>query len=322
MLNAGFTSVRELLGYGVQLQTAIDEGFFPGPNIYSAVAGLSQTAGHGDLHDVNMGLLKDLCCHGLCICIADGVEECRRAVRTQIRAGAKVIKVMATGGVLSSIDSPYDAQYSLEEMKVIVEEATRSGLTVAAHAHGKAGIMQALKAGVATIEHGSEVDEEVCELMKKTGAILVATRAIQEELVNHAELMTPESFAKVEKIVKASRKAYELAIKRGVRIALGTDTGVDRPDMEGPAHGKNGIEFSWAVKAGMTPLQAIEAGTAMGPLTLGTKWRPLSGQIKAGYDADLIAVLGNPLEEIEILSKPDNITHVWKAGKLQKQPSK
>lgn len=153
-LRAGFTSVRELAGYGVELSQAIDEGTLIGPRIYSAVALLSQTAGHGDAHGTPLESFKDACNHGLPLCICDGVDECLKAVRFQIRRGARVIKVCARGGVTSEIDNPQHQQFSDLELKTIVEEAARADRIVAAHCHGKKGIMAALRAGCQTIEHG------------------------------------------------------------------------------------------------------------------------------------------------------------------------
>ncbi|KAI9709932.1 MAG: hypothetical protein M1820_003010 [Bogoriella megaspora] len=318
-LNAGFTSVREVGGYGAELSKAINEGTIPGPNIYPAVAPISMTAGHADAHGTPEQVVHDMCDHGVPLRVADGVSECRKAVRQNIRRGAKVIKVMGTGGVLSSIDDPHAPEYSMEELEAMVEEAERAGLIVAAHCHGKEGIMQCLKAGIKTIEHGTYGDDEVFELMKEKGAMLVATRTIVINGVKHPELMSPESYEKMKETARYHAKAYALAVEKGVNIALGTDLGVS---MRGNdlSHGKDGQELKHAVDAGMTPLQAIEAATAKGPLTLGPKKAPKSGQIKEGYDADLIALSENPLKDIEVLSDAANVKYVWKGGKLFKKP--
>ncbi|KAI4224105.1 MAG: hypothetical protein L6R40_008468 [Gallowayella cf. fulva] len=319
-LNAGFTSVREMAGYGTSLAKAIAEGWLQGPNIYSSVSILSQTAGHGDAHDMPLALLHDKICHGLPFQLCDGVSECLKAVRMQIRWGAKVIKVAASGGVTSLIDDPKLQQFSDEELEAIVNEATRSERIVAAHCHGKAGIMAALRAGCRTIEHGSYLDHEAIELMLLKNAMLIPTRSIVEFGVQHPEAYSDEIYAKVLKISQAHKESYELAIKAGVRVALGTDLGVSSPVIR-YNHGMNGGEFRYAVDAGMTPLQAIEAGTANGPDTLGLQ-APKSGQLKLGYDADFIALSDNPLEAIDVLADPDRVTHVWKAGQLVKSPSK
>ena len=213
-LNAGFTSVREVAGYGVELSQAVNEGWLPGPNIYSSVAAISQTAGHGDLHTMPLALIKDTINHGLPMCICDGVDECIKSVRLQIRRGAKVIKVCATGGVMSRIDSPTAPQFFPPELRAMVEEAARASLIVAAHCHGKAGIMAALEAGVRTIEHGSYLDKEAIDLMLDKGAMLIATRSIIAMGVDHPENMPPESYKKMLEIADDHKKAYAAAVWR------------------------------------------------------------------------------------------------------------
>ncbi len=322
IIMSGFTSVRDLGGYGCEVAKVIDEGTIPGPNIYSAGSFLSQTAGHGDIFELPLGWVKgrggvgaygdgDIACRPMCI--ADGVDECRKAVRLMIRRGAKVIKVLASGGVLSRDDNPKFQQFSDEELKVIVDEAARFERSVAAHVHGKAGIMAALKAGCKTLEHGTYLDKEAIDLMKEQNVLLVATRAVLIRAVKHKELIPPESWKKLEEVAKYHKAAYELAIKSGVKIALGTDTGTSIPGQD-LSHGTAGSEPLHAVEAGMTPLQAIEAATANGPLTLGLQ-APMSGQIREGYDADIIGLSKNPIEDIGMLRNVKNITHVWKGGK-------
>ena len=318
-LNAGFTSVREVGGYGAELARGISEGQLVGPNIYPSVTMMSPTAGHGDAHNMPEAWVHDAIERGTPLRVVDGVAECRKAVRQCIRRGAKVIKVAGTGGVMSSIDDPHHAEFAMEELEAMVEEAERAERIVAAHCHGKAGIMQCLKAGVKTIEHGTYLDEEVCDLMKEKGAILVATRTIVANAVNHPELLNPESYQKILETAKYHGKAYALAVKKGVSIALGTDLGISVPDND-LSHGNDGQELKYAVEAGMTPLEAIEAATARGPLTLGSKMAPKSGQIREGFDADVIALSKNPLDEIEVLSKAENVTHVWKGGRIFKRP--
>ncbi|KAL7906473.1 hypothetical protein GGI35DRAFT_487631 [Trichoderma velutinum] len=315
-LMAGFTSVRELQGYGGDLWPGIESGFLVGPNVYSSIAAMSVTGGHGDSHSVALDtVLRYVSCGGPCS-IVDGPDECQKEVRKLIRRGARVIKVCSSGGVLSLNDDPEDRQFSDAELRAIVEEAGRSRRVVAAHAIGKAGIMAALRAGVKTIEHGFYLDEEVADEMIKRNAILVPTHHILETIAAAPDQLPPPSKAKALKLFDTSRESYKLAIRKGVRIALGTDS--MSSDRKKPLHhGNNPREFYWAVKMGMTPLQAIEAGTANGPETLGGM-APLSGQIKEGYDADLIAVASSPLEDIGVLMVKENITHVWKGGKLYK----
>jgi imidazolonepropionase-like amidohydrolase len=213
-LNAGYTSVREVGGYGVDMKQAVDEGWIPGPRIYSAGAPISQTAGHGDLHTVPLELVHDRINHGLPLAVADGVEGAILAVRKQIRRGAKLIKICATGGVLSRIDSPTAAQFNKSELEAMVEEATRTNLIVAAHAHGTEGIIAALKAGVKTIEHGSYLNDEAIALMKEKDAILVATRFIQVNGVRNAQNMTPESYRKLLAVEQENLQSYKKAVRR------------------------------------------------------------------------------------------------------------
>jgi len=316
-LLAGFTSVRETGGYGGEISPAVEDGSIVGPNIYSSITPISMTAGHGDIHDLPIQTVLDACAHGLPFAVCDGVPDCIRTIRLQLRKGAKFIKVCASGGVYSEIDSVFDAQFSPEELKAMVDEAARARRVVAAHCHAKEGIMNALNAGVKTIEHGSFLDEECVALMKEKDAIFVATASVIEGGMEYVDDLPERQAVKLRQIAAHSRKAYRLAIRSGVKIALGTDSATS---VEGTynTHGRNGKEIFWAVNAGMTPLQAIEACTAASPETLGSHMAPKSGQLKEGYDADIIAISGNPLENIDLLSDAANITHVWKGGKLYK----
>jgi imidazolonepropionase-like amidohydrolase len=317
-LRAGFTSVRELAGYGIDLSKAIAEGSLVGPNIYSSSCAISQTGGHGDAHGTRLDDLLNAIHCGSNFCLCDGVDECMKAVRLQLRKGASVIKVCASGGVTSELDNPIDQQFSNAELKAMVEEANRAQRIVAAHCHGKAGIMASLNAGCQTIEHGTYLDDEAMELMKKKGAMLIATRTIVDGGMKLIDHFPPASQAKMRAVYEVHRKAYKMAVKAGVRIALGTDLGSSIPGSI-LSHGKNGQELRFAVEAGMTPLEAIEAATANAPSTLGPQ-APLSGQLKEGYDADLIALSSNPLDDIDIFSDAENVTHVWKGGVLFKSP--
>lgn len=209
LLDAGFTSVREMGGYGIQLDQAISEGTLVGPKIYSAnsiirsvdthieplgmmeLTFVSMTGGHADPQDMPLDWFHDAACHGLPMCTADGVPDCLKAVRLQLRAGAKVIKICGSGGVGSERDNPVDQQFSDKEIAAMVEEAARAQRIVGAHCHGKPGIIASLRAGVKTIEHGSYIDEECCELMKKNDAILVATRLIVENGLKLKDMFTP-----------------------------------------------------------------------------------------------------------------------------------
>lgn len=319
-LMAGFTSVREVAGYGCQIAPAIDSGKILGPTIYSSHSAISMTAGHGDVHSYPLDGLSALCAHGVPFTLADGADGCTKAVRLQLRHGAKVIKVCASGGVVSELDDPMHQQFSHEELKAIVDEAARADRAVAAHCHGKAGVMAALKAGCLTIEHGSFIDDECIDLMLEQGAILVPTRSVIEGMMSVKDSLPTEQREKIEQVADSHAKAYKLAVKRGVKIALGTDTFMSPPGSKILGYGKNGREFLCATQAGLSPLEAIEAGTANGPLSLGAL-APLSGQLKEGYHADFIAVSSNPLKDISILAEADNITHIWKKGQLVKNSS-
>lgn len=315
-LMAGFTSVRELGGMAGYLQPVIDNGAIVGPTVYSALSILSVTGGHGDNHDCPLSLCRGNqdASNGIALC--DGVDECIKMTRSVIRNGASVIKVCSTGGVLSLNDQPEDTQFSPAELEAIVQEAARSGRVVASHAIGKPGILNALHAGVKSIEHGMYLDKEVADLMKEKGAILVPTRHIVECLSAGSEDLPPILLKKLNRITQLSRDSFKLAVAEGVRIALGTDT--LSSDRKNPlAHGRNAKELHWMKVAGMTPLQAIEAATATPPETLG-RLGPKAGQLKEGFDADLIVVSKNPLDDVDVLTDPDNITHVWKGGKLFK----
>ena len=178
--------------------------------------------------------------------------------------------------------------------------------------------MAALRAGVKSIEHGCYLDEEVAALMKERGAILVATRHIQESLLLDHRGFPPPVVEKIEKLVPLTRSNYDLAVKCGVKIALGTDMWNSNPEHR-ISHGRNAMELTYAVKAGLSPLDAIEAITATAPEVLGKK-APQSGQLRAGFDADVLGVAGNPLENLAFLTNPAYITHVWKGGRLYKSP--
>ena len=318
-LNAGFTSVREVGGLGIYLGQAVREGLLDGPSIYAAGAVLSTTGGHGDLHCYPLSWVEDFGQHDGTFRLADGTSECMRAVREQLRRGAAVIKVCASGGVLSEVDHPVHQQFTDSELRTIVEVAGLADRVVAAHCHGKPGIMAALRAGVATIEHGTYLDEEACDAMRETGTILVPTRTIIENILADLSKVPPYAAAKLTALADTHADMVRMAIERGVTIALGTDlglTGLDRPG----AWGTNAAELRYMVALGMTPQQAIEAGTATAPRTLGPQ-APRSGLLAEGYDADLITVDGDPLADISVLENPDRITAVWIGGRQVKGAS-
>lgn len=317
-LDAGFTSVRGAGGLGVFLARAIDEGSIPGPSVYAPGAILSTTGGHGDVHGFPVEWIHEYSARGGALHLCDGVPECLRAVRMQLRVGARVIKVCASGGVLSELDHPMHQQFSQEELTAIVAEAARAERVVMAHCHGKAGIMAALEAGCHTIEHGTYLDEEAAARMVEQEAMLVPTRFIIERGLELGEQhgMPDYAYRKLVDVSERHREAVAIAHAAGVRIALGTDIATTGSDTLVP-WGMNGQELPLLVEAGLSPLEAIEAATANGPLTLGPQG-PRSGLLAAGYDADVLAVAADPLEDISVLAEPDDITTVWKAGTVVK----
>ena len=248
--------------------------------------------------------------------LADGADGCVRAVREQLRRNARVIKICASGGVLSEVDHPVHQQFTSTELGAIVEVAGLAERVVAAHCHGKPGIIAALAAGVRTIEHGTYLDEECCDAMKETGAILVPTRTIVEDMLANLAAVPDYAATKLVAIADAHAGAVALAQARGVTIAMGTDIGLTGSDLPN-SWGKNGSELPHLVALGMTPLQAIEAATATAPLTLGPQ-APRSGRLAAGYDADVITLDADPLADIGVLANPGQVTGVWTAGRRVK----
>lgn len=310
VLRAGFTSVREMGGMGTFLGRAVEEGAVVGPSIYGSGSMLSMTAGHGDFHSVGIEVARQL--HAQTWGednIVDGPDECRAGVRRMLRLGAKVIKVHASGGVMSELDDPHLPQFTKAELEAIVDEAARMERIVGAHCHGKRGIMAALDAGIKTIEHGTYLDEEAATAMVESGAILIPTRWIVNYLMEEGERAGMPDYAK--KKIKATAEqhadAISLAVERGVKIALGTDIWGTN------LWGRNGEELVHMVDCGMTPLQAIESATANAPATLGPQ-APNAGQLEEGMDADVICVTGDPTSDVSVLADPGNVTHVYKGG--------
>lgn len=318
-IDAGVTSVREVGGLGVWVARAVDEGTIPGPSVYGAGAILSPTGGHADLHMFPVDWVEDFADRVGLLRICDGVAECLRAVRLQLRVGARVIKICASGGVMSEVDHPIHQQFQADELRAIVEEAGLADRVVAAHCHGKPGIMAALEAGVRTIEHGTYLDEEAADAMRECGAILVPTRHIVEEFLaaGIAAGMPEYARRKMEAMADRHAEAISYAHEKGVRVAVGTDiacsVGPDR-------WGQHGTELSHLVRLGFSPLEAIEAATSIAPETLGPQ-APRSGQLAAGYDADVIGLAADPTHDISVLASPSRVTHVWRQGVLLKAPS-
>lgn len=303
-LMAGFTTVRDVGSRNfvdVALGLATDEGFIPGPRVVPSGYALGITGGHCDITGFAPGILEGTAEHG----IADGPDEVLKAVRYQIKHGAKVIKICATAGVLSFEESVGAQQFSDEEMRVIVEEATRHGIKVAAHAHGTEGIKAAVRAGVASIEHGSILDAESIQLMKEHGTFLVPTTYLVDAIDLNA--LPPAIRAKAEWVLPRARESLRTAIREGVRIGFGTDAAVY-------PHGDNAREFSVLVKLGMSPLEALRSATLHAAELLDVSDR---GVIEAGRFADIIGVPGDPLEDISVTER---VAFVMKGGTVYRRP--
>ena len=310
-LQAGFTSVRDVSSppfLAVDLRRTIDEGFIPGPRVVASGPAISITGGHGDMNGFAPAVSNAMYPAERGFQIADGPEEMRHVVRAQIKYGVDVIKLLATGGVLSQGDKPGAEQLTYEEMKVAVEEAHRTGRKVAAHAHGTQGIKDAVRAGVDSIEHGSLLDAEGIELMKAHGTYLVADIYNDDYILGKAiEFGLPKENVDKEKMVgRLQRENFAKAVAAGVKIAFGTDAGVY-------PHGDNAKQFHYMVKFGMTPSGAIRAATSSAADLIDRAGEV--GTLEAGKYADLIGVTANPLDQIEVL---EHVTFVMKGGKTYK----
>jgi imidazolonepropionase-like amidohydrolase len=304
-LEAGFTTVRNVGASGytdIALRDAINEGMVPGPHIVASGPALSITGGHCDQN------LLPYEWHAKSDGAADGIEGVQHKVREIIKYGADVIKVCATGGVLSKGDDPRASQYTLEEMKAIVADAHRLGRKVAAHAHGAQGIAWAAEAGVDSIEHGSYIDDNGIRIMKEHGTYLVPTQYLGDWMrENAARIGLPAMYAEKMKMVTAAmRQNITKAFQSGVKIAFGTDAAVY-------PHGLNAHEFAVYVKLGMTPLQAIQTATVNAADLLG--WSDRIGTIEQGKFADMIAVDGDPTKDVTLLQNP---VFVMKTGTVYK----
>lgn len=313
-LEAGITSVRDALGTDLGVKKAVDEGLIPGPRMQLSINALTITGGHGDGYSVSGNVVDILPSNypGMPSGICDGVEEVRKKTREMLRAGAEVIKVHATGGVLSATDHPEFTQFSLDELKVIVEEGRfRKGIKVMAHAQGAEGIKNAVRAGIHSIEHGIFIDDEAVELMLENGTFLVPTLlAPVAVLETAAETGMPETAVqKSKEVIHHHVESFKKAHKAGVKIAMGTDAGVMK-------HGTNLRELGLMADAGMTPMETIVASTKTAAECLG--WEEQVGTIETGKLGDIIIVKGNPLEDIHSLADNNNIQVVIKDGKIEK----
>jgi imidazolonepropionase-like amidohydrolase len=305
-LLAGFTTVRDLGGeVALKLRDAINAGIVKGPRIYAAGRAIATTGGHADpTNGMNSELSFVLGTPGPTEGVVDGADDARQAVRQRYKDGSDLIKITATGGVLSYATSGDAPQFMDDEIRAVVETAKDYGYAVAAHAHGKEGMKRAIEGGVTSIEHGTYMDEEIFALMKKHGTWYVPTITAGRFVAEKARV--PGYFPdivrpKAERIGAQIQDTFAKAYKAGVRIAFGTDMGV------GP-HGDNAIEFGYMVEAGMPPAEALQAATYRAAQVLGVSDL---GQIEPGFRADIVAVAGNPLEDITVTRK---VAFVMKDG--------
>jgi imidazolonepropionase-like amidohydrolase len=304
-LDAGFTTIRNVGASGftdVALRDAINAGDVPGPRMLVSGPALSITGGHCDDN------LLPFEWHAQSDGVADGVEGVQRKTREIIKYGADLIKICATGGVLSHGDNPQASQYTLDEMKAIVADAHRLGRKVAAHAHGAQGIRWASEAGVDSIEHGSYIDDAAIAEMKKNGTYLVPTLYLADWFLANAERIgtPPELIGKAREVMPAARKNVARAFAAGVKVGFGTDAAVY-------PHGLNAHEFAVMVKLGLTPLQAIQAATINDADLLG--WSDKVGTLEPGKWADVVAVDGDPLADVTTLER---VKFVMKGGEVVK----
>jgi len=309
-LMAGFTTVRDLGDDGVtivSLRNAIAKGWVDGPRIFTAGKSLATTGGHADPTNGRNAKLKGD--PGPKEGVVNGAEDARKAVRQRYKDGADLIKLTGTGGVLSLAKSGQNPQFQMDELKAIVETAKDYDFTVAVHAHGSEGMKRAVLAGVDSIEHGTYMTEEVMDLMIERGTYYVPTITAGAFVARKAKekgYFPPIVRPKAAAIGPLIQGTFEKAYKRGVKIAFGTDSGVS-------AHGDNAEEFGLMVEAGMPAMEAIQSATMTTAQLL--RIEDTLGSVEAGKIADLVAVKGNPLEDIQLM---ESISFVMKEGTVYK----
>lgn len=313
-VDAGVTTVRDALGADLGLKEAVNDGLILGPRLQISVNALTITGGHGDSYTksgIQLPILQDGY-PGLPSGICDGVNEVRKKAREMLRAGADVLKVHATGGVTSATDHPDYTQFSLEELKVIVEEAQfRNNRKVMAHAQGLQGVKQCIEAGIHSIEHGIYLDDEAVQLMKEKEMYLVPTLLAPLSVIEFAEElgMSENSIKKSKQVMQDHIDSFKKAHQAGVKIAMGTDAGVFK-------HGTNLRELELMVEHGMTEMEAIVSSSKTAAECLG--YDDDLGTIEVGKKADFIILDQNPLEDIKVLRDPNKIKVVSIDGKIVK----
>ena len=308
-LEAGFTTVRDMgapHGFALSLRQAVEAGVVRGPRIVAAGKVISMTGGHADFH-----LASGVSYTGMSR-VADGVAECRKAAREQLRDGADFVKICSSGGVMSPTDPVDTPQFTPEEIEAMVYEAACVGKTVASHAHGATGIKNAVLAGVKTIEHGSLIDDEAVKLMAQRGCFHVPTLVAGWNIVQHGKEAGIPAYAvdKAEEIAHEVRKGAVRSHKGGVKVAMGTDAGTPFN-----RHGGNAQEIIHLVDAGFTSMEAIVAATRTGSECIGLEKQV--GTVETGKLADLIVVEGDPLRDIKVLGDKANILLVLKGGVVE-----
>jgi len=305
-VEAGITTVRDAGGADLGMKEAVQNGLVLGPRMQISLGMLSQTGGHGDGW-LPSGGEADLMppYPGMPATVVDGPDEMRRAVRELVRAGADVIKVATSGGVLSPRDEPTHAHFSREELEMLVAEATAAGIWVMAHAQATDGIKNAIRAGIRSIDHGIYLDDEAIEMMIERGTYLVPTLIAPRGVTRAVEAgaQIPEaSIRKAEEVVEVHRESFRRAVDAGVKIAMGTDTGVT-------PHGENLMELTLMVEGGMTPLEALTATTKTAAELMGLEAE--LGSVESGKVADLVIVGGDPFDFDTLGTR---VEQVWMAG--------
>lgn len=311
ILRRGFTTIRDCGGAGLALKEALAEGLYPGPRLFISGHGISQTGGHGDLRSA-----KDesyACCGGNTLGlgrIADGVEQCLHAAREELRQGADFIKIMVSGGVVSQTDRLANLQYTPDEIKAFTEVAHGSGTYVTAHAYTPAAIHNAISNGVMCIEHGNLIDEPTAKLMAEKGAFLTPTLITYQTMASKefGGFLPPSIASKNLQVLQAGLRSIQIADAAGVTMCYGTD-------LLGPLQAKQAGGFALLKEAGQTPLKILQSATVNAARLL--RQEDKLGRIKEGYCADMLVLNANPLEDVEVLSRPEkHLLAVIKDGRV------